>query len=175
MSFVYKILSIFKSDNADFNALTPEIKELMAFRKDLMSLQEVDRYVARSEYAYLRENYFNTYTFFENAKRANTLAYYCKQNALEGEYVNKFLAEFEDVCIKEESSILAEHNEQYIQRHLGAYVWLSVHYLEDKGQHRTCYRECNRYSKKQRGQRLYRMDGGLGVGSKGISDELYAG
>lgn len=118
MSFVYKILSIFKSDNADLNALTPEIKELMTFRKDLMSLQEVDSYVARSDYAYLYENYSKTYTFFENAKRAKTLAYYCKQNAIEREYVTKFLAEFEDVCLKEESSIIAEHNEQYIQRHL---------------------------------------------------------
>lgn len=118
MSLIYKILSIFKSDNAEFKALTPEIRELMEFRKDLMSLQEVDRYVARSEYVYLRSNYSNIYTFFENAKRANTLDYYCNQNALERRYVDKFLVEFEDVCLKEESSIIAEHNEKYIQRHL---------------------------------------------------------
>ena len=118
MSLIYKILSIFKSDNAEFKSLTPEIKELMEFRKVLMSLQEVDRYVARSEYAYLSGNFSNTYTFFENARRANTLDYYCNQNALERRYVDKFLVEFEDVCLKEESSIIAEHNEQYIQRHL---------------------------------------------------------
>ena len=48
MSLIYKILSIFKSDNAEFKALTPEIKALMAFRKDLMSLLEVDRFIASS-------------------------------------------------------------------------------------------------------------------------------
>ena len=77
MSLIYKILSIFQSNNAGFKALTPEIKELMAFRKDLMSLQEVDRFIARSDYAYLREKYSKTYTFFANAVRANTLDYYC--------------------------------------------------------------------------------------------------
>lgn len=118
MSLVYRILSIFKSDNAEIKELTPEIKELMAFRKDLMTLQEVDRYIARSEYMYLREKYSKTYTFFENSQRAKTLDYYCKQNGLEKGYAEMFLAEFEDVCLNEDSSIIAKHNDQYIQRHL---------------------------------------------------------
>ena len=50
MSLIYNIFSIFQSRNADFEALTPEIKELMDFRKELMSLQEIDRYIARSDY-----------------------------------------------------------------------------------------------------------------------------
>ena len=113
MSLIYKILSIFKSDSADFTALTPEIKELMAFRKDLMSLLEVDRYIARSEYIPLRDNYSKIYTFFENAQRANTLDYYCEKNALEKNFVDKFLFEYEDVCLNETSSIISKHNEQY--------------------------------------------------------------
>lgn len=83
MGLIYKILSIFQSDKAEFKALTPEIKELMAFRKELMSLQEVDRYIARSEYAHLCEKYSDTYTFFENAQRAKTLDFYCERNAME--------------------------------------------------------------------------------------------
>lgn len=118
MSLIYKILSIFQSKNADFQALTPEIKELMEFRRELMSLQEVDRYIARSDFLSLRENYSKTYTFFENARRANTLDYYCEKNALEKKYVNKFLSEYEDVCLNEESSIIAKHNEHYIKNHL---------------------------------------------------------
>ena len=80
MSIIYKILSIFHSDKANFQVLTPEIKALMAFRKELMSFQEIDRYIARSDYAYLRNNYSDTYTFFENTKRAKTLDYYCEKN-----------------------------------------------------------------------------------------------
>ena len=118
MSFVSKILNKFKSANAEFKTLTPEIKELIKFRKDLMSLQEVDRYVARSEYAYLQKDYSQTYIFFENARRANTLDYYCKQNALKRKYVEKFLSEFEDISLNDGSFIISEHNEQYIQRHL---------------------------------------------------------
>ena len=118
MSLIYKILSIFKSEKAEFKALTPEIKELMNFRKDVMSLQEVDGYIARSDYAYLRDEYAKTYTFFENALRAKTLDYYCENNALEREYVDKFIFEFEDLCLNKESSIIAKHNEDYIQYHL---------------------------------------------------------
>ncbi|MBR5394779.1 MAG: UvrD-helicase domain-containing protein [Bacteroidaceae bacterium] len=118
MSFIYKILSIFQSQEAEIKALTPEIKELMEFRKELMSLQEIDRYIARSDYIPLRDNYSKTYTFFENAQRANTLDYYCKKNALERSYVDKFLSEYNDVCLNETSSIITKHNEQYIQRHL---------------------------------------------------------
>lgn len=118
MSLIYKILSIFQSQDADFEALTPEIKELMEFRRELMSLQEIDRYIARSDYIPLRDNYSKTYTFFENAQRANTLDYYCKKNALERSYVDKFLYEYNDVCLNETTSIIAKHNEQYIQRHL---------------------------------------------------------
>lgn len=118
MSLIYKIISIFQSKNADFEALTPEIKELMEFRKELMSLQGIDKFIARSDYSSLRDNYSQTYTFFENAQRAKTLDYYCEKNALERGYVDKFLSEYEDVCLNETSTIVTKHNEQYIQRHL---------------------------------------------------------
>ena len=76
MSLIYKIISFFQSKHADFQALTPEIKELMEFRKELMSLLELDCYIARSDYSSLREKYSKTYIFFENAQRAKTLDYY---------------------------------------------------------------------------------------------------
>lgn len=118
MSFIYKILSIFRSDKAELKALTPEIKELMDFRKHVMSLQSLDEYVARSNYAHLREEYSKTYTFFESALRAETLDYYCETNALERVYIDKFIAEYEDLCLNEESSIITRHNENYIKYHL---------------------------------------------------------
>lgn len=118
MSFIYKILSIFHSDNSEFQELTPEIKELLEFRKEVMSLQEYDSFIARSDYAFLRDKYSKTYTFFENAQRANTLDYYCEKNALEKKFAEKFLNEFEDVCINENSSIIGKHNEKYIKNHL---------------------------------------------------------
>ncbi|SEF99827.1 DNA helicase-4 [Xylanibacter ruminicola] len=90
----------------------------MEFRKKLMSIQEIDKYIARSDYSFLREHFSDTYTFFENTKRANALEYYCEKNALEKRYVDRFLVEYEDVCLSEESKIIAKHNEQYVQNHL---------------------------------------------------------
>lgn len=118
MSIIYKILSIFHSDNSEFQELTPEIKELMGFRKELMSILDVDMFIAHSDYIHLRDKYSKTYTFFESAQRANTLDYYCERNALERNYADKFLHEFEDVCLNDNSSIIAEHNDKYIKKHL---------------------------------------------------------
>lgn len=118
MSLVYKILSIFQSDKAEPQILTPEIKSLMEFRKELMAFQETDRYIARSDYSFLREKYAEIYTFFESAKRADTLDYYCEKNALERIYADKFLLEYEDVCVNANSTIISNHNDQFIQRHL---------------------------------------------------------
>ena len=118
MSLVYKILSIFQSDKEEPQILTPEIKALMEFRKELMAFQETDRYIARSDYSFLREKYAEIYTFFESAKRADTLDYYCEKNALERIYADKFLLEYEDVCVNANSTIISNHNDQFIQRHL---------------------------------------------------------
>ena len=118
MSLVYKILSIFQSDKAEPQILTPEIKAMMEFRKELMAFQETDRYIARSDYMYLREKYAEIYTFFESAKRADTLDYYCEKNALERIYADKFLSEYEDVCVNANSTIISNHNDRFVKRHL---------------------------------------------------------
>ena len=117
-SFIYRIKSIFQSDKVKSVVLTPEIKAMMAFRKELTSLLEIDKYIARSDYAFLRDKFNDTYTFFENTKRANTLDYYCQNNGLEISYVNDFLSEFNDVCLNEESLIIAKHNKQFVDHHL---------------------------------------------------------
>lgn len=91
---------------------------MMTFRKELTSLLEIDKYIARSDYAFLRDKFNDTYTFFENTKRANTLDYYCQNNGLEISYVNDFLSEFNDVCLNEESLIIAKHNKQFVDHHL---------------------------------------------------------
>lgn len=83
-----------------------------------MSLLEADAYLAKSDYASLRIDFATTYTFFENAKRAQTLEYYCEKNAIEENYVERFLSEYNDVCLNNESAIVAKHNNEFIERHL---------------------------------------------------------
>ena len=118
MSLINKILNIFQSDKAIPLVLTPEIKAMMAFRKDLTSLLNQDNYIARSDYAYLHYKYLDTYTFFENAQRANTLDYYCLNNGLEENNVKEFLYEYNDVCVNGDSLIIAEHNKKIVKHHL---------------------------------------------------------
>ena len=118
MSLINKIIKIFKNEKADSLELTPEIETLIAFRKDLASLLETDSYIARSAYSFLHDKYNATYVFFENANRANTLGYYCKTNGLDKNVVYSFISEFSDVCLNDDSSIIAKHNKEYVLRHL---------------------------------------------------------
>lgn len=118
MSLIYKILSIFQSNNPDFQALTPELKAMMDFRKAVMSLLEVDAYIAKSDYMHLRDQYESTYVFFENTQRADTIDYYCEKNGVEKQYVERFLNEYQDLFIGTDSHLIAQHNDLFIQRHL---------------------------------------------------------
>ena len=52
--FIDKIKSIFNSGDKDHAPLTAEIKELMAFRKELLSILEKDQYIARSDFSNLQ-------------------------------------------------------------------------------------------------------------------------
>jgi len=90
----------------------------MDFRKEVMTLQASDKFIARSDYKALRDEYSATYTFFENTRRAQMLKFYCKKYALEKPYADKFLEEFEDLFINPESSIIKKHNDDFIKYHL---------------------------------------------------------
>ena len=118
MSIIDKILNLFQSDKANSLVLTPEIEAMIAFRKDILSLKKIDSYIAQSDYAYLHDKYLDTYTFFENTKRANALSYYCKKNGLDNNIVSEFLSEYNDVCLNDDSNIIAKHNKLFIQNHL---------------------------------------------------------
>lgn len=116
-TLVDKIKRILNLESQDSKALTTEIKELLAFHYDLTSLLEQDKYLARSEYSKIKDNYSTIYSFFKSAQKAKTLDYYCKQNSIKKKDVNEFLEQYEDL-LSEESSIIHNHNEQYLQRHL---------------------------------------------------------
>ncbi len=118
MSILNKLLSVFKSQNEEPKVVTPEIASLLDFRKHLFSLDDTDRYIAKSDYGEMRDKYAATYTFFDNALRGNTLEYYCKNNAINKRDVKCFLAEYKDLCLDQESVVISQHNKAYISRHL---------------------------------------------------------
>lgn len=96
-----------------------EYKIAIACNQEFEKLMTADKFIARSDYKYLLDKYKDVYTFFDSAKKAKTLSYYCKQNHVQEAEINKFLCFYEDIVdLKKGSSIFQEHNESYIVDHL---------------------------------------------------------
>lgn len=111
---------LFGKKGKDESAEQPlEFKQAVDFNTKFFDLLKVDIFIARSDYKHLIQEYQSTATFFENGKRAQTLTYYCRQNKVSQEEINKFLASYEDIIdLSKGSSIVDIHNEEYIQKHL---------------------------------------------------------
>ena len=57
-----------------------EYKIAIACNQEFEKLMTADKFIARSDYKYLLDKYKDVYTFFDSAKKAITLSYYCKQH-----------------------------------------------------------------------------------------------
>ena len=77
----------------------------MDFNWEFSALLAEDKFIARSDYKLLIKKYKEVYTFFDNAKKANTLTYYCKQNGLLASEIYKFLEGYKDKSIIIKKSI----------------------------------------------------------------------
>ena len=103
----------------DQSNIPNEYRMAIACNQEFEELMTADKYIARSDYRYLLDKYKDIYTFFDSAKKAKTLSYYCKQNHVQETEINKFLCFYEDIVdLKKGSSIFQEHNESYIADHL---------------------------------------------------------
>ena len=89
---------LFGKKGKDESAEQPlEFKQAVDFNTKFSDLLKADTFIARSNYKQLIQEYQFTATFFENSKRAQTLTYYCRQNKVNQEEINKFLASYEDI------------------------------------------------------------------------------
>ena len=68
-------------------ASTPEFDRLLAFGCALMRLLNEDRYIARSDYKPIVEEYTDIKTFFLNLQASNLLGMYCEKNGLDEERI----------------------------------------------------------------------------------------
>jgi hypothetical protein len=78
-------------------ASTPEFDRLLAFGSALMRLLNEDRYIARSDYKPIVEEYTDIKTFFLNLQVSNLLGMYCEKNGLDEERIKKALALFKEL------------------------------------------------------------------------------
>ena len=108
-------------------APTPEYASLLQFTQRLNSLLQDDKYLARSDYRQLIDEYAETNTFFANLKTAKTLGYYCSTNGIQEDSIEAFLRNYLDLAnLKDGSARIQQHNQFYLQRHLAS----EKHYLD---------------------------------------------
>ena len=101
------------------DAPTPEYASLLQFTQRLNSLLLADKYLARSDYRQLIDDYAETKTFFANLKTAKTLGYYCSANGIQEASIGAFLRNYTDLAnLKDGSASIQQHNQTYLQKHL---------------------------------------------------------
>ncbi|MDE6285066.1 MAG: UvrD-helicase domain-containing protein, partial [Bacilli bacterium] len=105
-----------KKENAN---LPIEYINAIACNKEFDSLLSEDKFIARSDYKHILEQYKDIYIFFESTRKANTLSYYCKQNRLQETEIKKFLLYYEDIKdLEKGSALFTEHNDAFVKNHL---------------------------------------------------------
>ncbi len=98
---------------------THEYGQVLQFTECLESLMREDRYLARSDYRQLIEDYANINTFFQNQKTATTLELYCEKFSIPQSIIEEFLSNYADISnLKDGSVCIQQHNQDYLQQHL---------------------------------------------------------
>lgn len=101
------------------DAPTPEYASLLQFTQSLDTLLLEDKYLARSDYRHLIEDYAKVNTFFTNMKTAKTTGYYCQANGIDAGTIESFIRNYADLAnLKDGSTSIQQHNQTYLKRHL---------------------------------------------------------
>ena len=107
---------------------TPQYQKILEFRAKLSELLSQDRYLARSDYRALIDEYKEAYTFFDSLKVSEMLFAYCEKNSLKLYDATSFITEYEDLKdLKTGAKLISEHNNRFINRHL----WSDGDYLKN--------------------------------------------
>ncbi len=80
------------------DAPTPEYASLLQFAQRLNLLLLADKYLARSDYRQLIDDYAEINTFFANLKTAKTLGFYSSANGIQEASIEAFLRNYSDLA-----------------------------------------------------------------------------
>ncbi len=96
-----------------------EYAQLIAFTQALNVLLMSDRYLARSDYKHMVEDYAELSSFFQNQKAAKTIGYYCSANGVPSAEVEAFLQNYADIAnLESGSESIRRHNQMFMDRQL---------------------------------------------------------
>lgn len=91
----------------------------MEFNKTINKLLSSDKYLARSDYKQLVEDFSELNGFFSNQQTAKTLDYYCSINGIDYTDVEYFLQKYADLSnLIDGSEYVRRHNQSFLERHL---------------------------------------------------------
>ncbi|MCF0150021.1 MAG: UvrD-helicase domain-containing protein [Firmicutes bacterium] len=98
-----------KKTTSPVQPVSAEYKALADFALRLSELLSENRYIAKSEYSKLAEDYAGVIDFFQVLVKSDLLADYCKKNRFAQERVEKALHDYESMA-----ALADVHNESYI-------------------------------------------------------------
>lgn len=91
---------------------------LSLFHSRLNALLNSDKFLARTDYKPICEEFADMYNQYLTLKKSGTLGYYCEQNNIDCKQAEKFISTYVDLLDKDGAKCIAKHNDEYVDRHL---------------------------------------------------------
>ena len=103
-------------DSANYPA---EYSRTLSFNEAFDTLLSQDKFIARSDYKHLVEQYSDLSESYTTLAQSNILNEYVAKHHLDIEAINRFQTKFDEIAdLATESAIIRKHNDAYISRHI---------------------------------------------------------
>ena len=111
-----RLFSSFKKETQ--TSPTKEILKLNEFEVYLHALLDCDKYLAKSDYLHLVDEYADIFATVNNLQETRMLEHYCTTNNCDIERVKSFIRYYQELKEDKNSSPIYKHNEKFISDHL---------------------------------------------------------
>ncbi len=106
-------------ENPDSGNYPVEYAKTISFNKAFKDLLSQDRFIARSDYKGLVEQYRNLSHFYVTLVQSGMLNEYVAKHNLDMDAINRFLTEFGAMAdLAKESPTIRSHNDEYVSHHI---------------------------------------------------------
>ncbi|MDO4801597.1 MAG: UvrD-helicase domain-containing protein, partial [Prevotellaceae bacterium] len=97
-----------------------ELLKLDEFEFYLHSLLDYDKYLAKSDYLHLVDEYADIFATFNKLQETRMLEHYCSTNNCRIKRINDFISCYRELKEDEDSSVIRKHNEKFLSDHLAS-------------------------------------------------------
>ncbi len=120
MSFLKRIFG-FGKDSVVSNIIIPsqESRQLADFNSQLCLLLTQDKYVARSDYKPLLDNFASLFSQLNTLHKSKTLKYFCKNKGIDYSLACNLISTYYSLATAStEAEIIKRHNDKFIKTHI---------------------------------------------------------